>query len=59
MDNVTEKQLKLIKNITAELGVKFTGTTKKEASEFISKHINNYKHSRDGLDNWAIVHGYF
>ena len=40
----TKKQLDYIKDISDELGYEFTGTTKAEASEWLSKYVLEYKH---------------
>lgn len=39
MYQITEKQINFIKVICEELGIEFVGTTKKDATEFISKNI--------------------
>lgn len=40
---ITKKQSDFIKVICEELDVEFNGTTKKEASDFISKNIEELK----------------
>ena len=61
----TQKQLDFIKIIEGYTCIKFTGTTKKEASEYISENYEMYKKVRKEEDsamnenNWAISHGYF
>lgn len=57
-EDATEKQLAFIKDIVAEIGVPFNGTTKREANEYISEHLYEYQHSRDEILGWADVHGY-
>lgn len=52
----TEKQLDFIDSITEFTGYKFTGTTKEEAREFISAHIEEFK--LNSTNNWALEHGY-
>ena len=39
----TEKQLAYIKSISDELGYKFTGKTKEDAREWLSKYVPEYK----------------
>lgn len=39
MYQITEKQINFIKIICEELDIEFVGTTKKDATEFISKNI--------------------
>lgn len=39
----TEKQINFIRDIQEWTGEQFTGTTKKEASKFISENIEQYK----------------
>lgn len=57
-DLATEKQLAFIKEIVSEIGTPFAGTTKKEASKYISDHIYEYQHSRDSILSWAEMRGY-
>lgn len=55
--NATEKQLEFIKFIEEFAPVDFIGTTKQEASEYISK----YKECiplEESLNMWAIINGY-
>lgn len=40
----TEKQMTYIKAISAEIGVEFTGSTKDEAREWLTKYVPEYKH---------------
>ena len=42
MYKATDKQLKFIKAIEEFVGEEFTGTTKKEASEYISRNIDEF-----------------
>lgn len=49
---VTEKQLAFIKNIEAEFGEKFTGTTKGEASVYIDKWMKIANADIDRNINW-------
>lgn len=53
----TSKQLSFIKDIEEFVGVPFTGTTRSEASAYISIHIDEYKLLT--MDNWSLEHGYF
>lgn len=53
----TERQLRFIREIEDVLGITFDGATKKEASEWIDKHISAFE--LETLDDFAIVHGYF
>ena len=39
----TQKQLSYIKDISDELGYEFTGATKQEAHEWLSKYVPEYK----------------
>ena len=63
--DATQKQLDFIRIIEGYVCNKFTGTTKQEASEFISKNYDDYKKARNeeneamNTNNWAIAHGYF
>jgi len=55
-DKPTYKQVKFLMAIEKELDVRCEGTTKKEVSEFISKHIDEFNHSKAGhkeeFDYW-------
>ena len=53
----TQKQLDLIADIEEFVPEKFKGTTKEEASEYISRNIEMYKLVT--TDNWALERGYF
>lgn len=53
----TPKQLAFIKEISDEIGDEFTGTTKEEARQWITKNIQEYKNEcylRE-LDSWALA----
>lgn len=52
----TKKQLDFIKDIEEFVDEKFTGKTKKEASDYIGRNIEIYK--LNSASNWAIVNGY-
>lgn len=41
----TKKQMDLIKKIEEELGVRFEGVSRKDASDFIDKYIDDYMFS--------------
>lgn len=57
MNKPTEKQLQFIEFIESETGIRFTGATKAEASEYIDK--NKPKIPVDAYENdWAIINGY-
>lgn len=47
MKKATKNQLRLIKDMELLLNIKFNGTTIKEASDFISKHYQEYKKAQD------------
>lgn len=57
-DFATKKQLDLIKEIENELGVLFRGRTKRDASKFISKYLNEAIHSREPILSWGEIQGY-
>lgn len=53
----TDRQLKLIETMQ-EFGCPlFCGTTKEEASEYIDKHMEQFKLAT--TSNWALDNGYF
>lgn len=52
----TIKQLEFIKDIEEFVDEKFTGKTKKEASDYIGRNIEIYK--LNSASNWVIVNGY-
>ena len=43
MNLPTKKQMDFIRDISSLVNVKFDGKTKKDASEYISKHIDRFK----------------
>lgn len=53
----TEKQLQFIADIEEFVGEQFRGTTKKEATEYISRNIERYKLLT--MDNYILENGYF
>lgn len=48
----TERQMEFINDMEEWISEKFTGTTKQEATEYISKHIEQYKLLT--LSNWQL-----
>ena len=52
----TKKQLEFISVIEEFVDEKFTGKTKKEASDYIERNIELYK--LNSANNWVIVNGY-
>jgi len=42
----TYKQIKFLMAIEKELDIRCEGTTKEEVSKFISKHIDEFNHSK-------------
>lgn len=48
----TKRQLSLIQDIEAEFGEKFTGTTKKEASDYIDKWLEYARQDINRSINW-------
>lgn len=55
--NITEKQQSYIDFIEYETGIQFEGTTKQEASEYISENKDKVP-STAYINTWAIVNGY-
>jgi hypothetical protein len=54
LEKPTQKQLDYIESIEENTGIIFTGTTKEEASKYISANKNH-----PGMQNeWAIINGY-
>lgn len=53
----TKKQLKYIKFIEEETGIEYKGSTKEEASEYISENKDKIPHS-SSTSMWALVKGY-
>lgn len=51
-DKPTCRQLKLIKDIEAEFGEQFTGTTKGEAADYIDKWLKTAKQDINRSINW-------
>ena len=52
----TQKQLDFITDIEEFVPEKFNGTTRKEASEYITRNIELYKLLT--MDNWVLERGY-
>lgn len=53
----TKKQLDFIADIQEFTGIQFTGSTKKEASKYISDNIELYQ--LNIADTWILSNGYF
>ena len=53
----TQKQLAFISDIQEFVDKPFTGTTKEEATLYISENIKIYKLLT--MDNWVLENGYF
>ena len=51
-DRPTCRQLKLIKDIEAEFGEQFTGTTKGEAADYIDMWLKTAKQDINRCINW-------
>ena len=56
-DQPTKKQLDFIADIQEFTGTLFTGSTKTEASKYISDNIELYK--LNIADTWILSNGYF
>lgn len=54
----TEKQLKFIAEIEKTLNIKFTGTTKKQASDFIKANYNEFRKAPKVLDYELYMQGF-
>ena len=55
--NPTSKQLDFIHYIEEFAPIKFNGSTKKEASEYINKN-KGYIPLEEKVNTWAIINGY-
>jgi hypothetical protein len=53
----TEKQLEYIRFIEEETGIIYNGTTKQEASKYISENKDKIPASAS-INMWALVNGY-
>jgi hypothetical protein len=53
----TKKQLNYIRFIEEETGVKYNGTTKSEASKYISENKDKIPYSST-VNMWSLVKGY-
>jgi hypothetical protein len=55
-DKPTYKQIKFLMAIEEKLNIRCEGTSKKEVSDFISKHIDEFNHvksnHKDEYDYW-------
>lgn len=56
-ESITKKQLEFIRDIEDVVGIPFIGTTKRDASKYISDHIDEFK--LYSANNWALENGYF
>jgi predicted RNase H-like HicB family nuclease len=54
---ITEKQRSYVAFIQEETGIVFNGTTKQEASKYISENKNKVPASAS-INMWALVKGY-
>ena len=55
-DKPTERQLAFIEDIQECVNKPFTGTTKQDASKYISENIEIYKMLN--ISTWALENGY-
>lgn len=55
--DITQKQMEFIKFIEYETDIEFTGTTKEEASEYISENKNKIPKT-SYINTWSIENGY-
>ncbi|MGO5674753.1 hypothetical protein ACTOTM_06780 [Bacillus subtilis] len=56
MIRATEKQLRLIGRMEQYISARFTGYTIREASEFISNHIDEYQEEREMVDESKVLY---
>lgn len=56
MRQPTPKQMNLIRRMQLLLDVKFTGNTIREASEFISKHMDRYQEEKEMSDESKVLY---
>ena len=47
LQNITEKQWSLIQRMCEMLEIEFKGKTRKEASNFISEHLQEFQHEEE------------
>ena len=55
MVKATKKQMELIEQIEAVVGVEFDGISKDEASKFIDQHIEHYHEKCAGMQSESYV----
>ncbi|MCY8488775.1 hypothetical protein [Bacillus atrophaeus] len=56
MRKATEKQLRLIRDMELFVNEKFTGNTIREASEFITKHMDKYQDEKEMADESNVLY---
>ncbi|MCY0089248.1 MULTISPECIES: hypothetical protein [Bacillus amyloliquefaciens group] len=56
MIRATEKQLRLIGRMEQYISARFTGNTIREASEFITNHMDEYQEEREMADESKVVY---
>ncbi|PSB00082.1 hypothetical protein [Bacillus halotolerans] len=56
MIRATEKQLRLIGRMEQYISERFTGYTIREASEFITNHMDEYQEEREMVDESKVLY---
>ncbi|MDQ4711967.1 MULTISPECIES: hypothetical protein [Bacillus] len=56
MIEVTEKQLRLIGRMEQYISARFIGNTIREASEFITNHMDEYQEEREMADESKVLY---
>ncbi|MER2456397.1 hypothetical protein ABS751_00500 [Bacillus subtilis] len=56
MIRATEKQLRLIGHMEQYISARFTGNTIREASEFITNHMDEYQEEREMADESKVLY---
>ncbi|AXF33390.1 hypothetical protein NSU09_11550 [Bacillus sp. PS194] len=56
MIRATEKQLRLIGRMEQYISARFTGNTIREASEFITNHMDEYQEEREMADESNVLY---
>ncbi|AWD87976.1 MULTISPECIES: hypothetical protein [Bacillus] len=56
MIRATEKQLRLIGRMEQYISARFTGNTIREASEFITNHMDEYQEEREMADESKVLY---
>ncbi|MGX6580063.1 hypothetical protein ACWMNW_01045 [Bacillus velezensis] len=56
MRSPTEKQLRLIRNMEQFISERFTGNTIREASEFITNHMDEYQDEKEMADESKVIY---